>query len=115
MEFNRRVAFADSIFGIEGLRGSLSDRGRVFVLLGKPAQVYSEPIPYRFGMYQGLNGTYERWVFFREQLPTPLPVHEIDFKFVDQPGYGDHAMLREPMPLQALAGAQTAAPKIVKR
>jgi GWxTD domain-containing protein len=35
--FERRVAFADAKFAVaEGTRGSLTDRGRVFVLLGPP-------------------------------------------------------------------------------
>ena len=111
-EFYRRVAFADSIFGDDVVRGALTDRGRVFVLLGRPSRVYVEPIRYRYGRYDGLNGTSERWVFFREQLPVAPPVREVDFVFIDQPGYGDHALVREPMPLQALAAAQTAPQKI---
>ena len=35
-EFLRRVAFADQAFVTEKTRGSLTDRGRVFVLLGPP-------------------------------------------------------------------------------
>lgn len=35
-EFDKRVAFADSRFGQDEVRGSLTDRGRVFILLGPP-------------------------------------------------------------------------------
>ena len=38
-EFERRVAFADRKFGEGETRGSLTDRGMVFVLLGPPLQV----------------------------------------------------------------------------
>ena len=38
-EFLRRVAFADEIFPERDLRGSLTDRGRSFVLLGAPKLV----------------------------------------------------------------------------
>lgn len=38
-EFLRRVAFADQTFVTETMRGSLTDRGRVFVLLGAPKLV----------------------------------------------------------------------------
>lgn len=38
-DFLRRVAFADHMFATEKLRGSLTDRGRVFVLLGAPKVV----------------------------------------------------------------------------
>lgn len=38
-DFLRRVAFADHVFVTERTRGSLTDRGRVFVLLGPPRVV----------------------------------------------------------------------------
>ena len=38
-DFLRRIAFADHMFVTEKLRGSLTDRGRVFVLLGAPRVV----------------------------------------------------------------------------
>lgn len=43
--FDRRVAFADAHFvDAEGTRGSMSDRGMVFVLLGPPTYVGRKPI-----------------------------------------------------------------------
>jgi GWxTD domain-containing protein len=43
--FERRVAFADAHFvQAEGTRGSMTDRGRVFVLLGPPSYVGRRPI-----------------------------------------------------------------------
>jgi GWxTD domain-containing protein len=43
--FERRVAFADASFAVaEGTRGSLTDRGMVFVLLGPPSYVGRKPI-----------------------------------------------------------------------
>src|SRR5262249_29986768 len=43
--FERRVAFADATFmAPEGTRGSLTDRGMVFVLLGPPSYVGRKPI-----------------------------------------------------------------------
>jgi GWxTD domain-containing protein len=38
-EFLRRIAFADQAFVTESTRGALTDRGRVFVLLGPPSIV----------------------------------------------------------------------------
>lgn len=43
-EFERRVAFADSRFAQEETRGSLTDRGMVFVLLGPPTWVGRKPL-----------------------------------------------------------------------
>jgi GWxTD domain-containing protein len=43
--FERRVAFADAHFVVaEGKRGSMTDRGMVFVLLGPPSYVGRKPI-----------------------------------------------------------------------
>ena len=43
-EFEKRVAFADSHFAEDETRGSLTDRGMVFVLLGPPTYVGRKPI-----------------------------------------------------------------------
>jgi GWxTD domain-containing protein len=44
IEFERRVAFADVRFSQDETRGSLTDRGMVFVLLGPPTWVGRKPI-----------------------------------------------------------------------
>jgi GWxTD domain-containing protein len=44
IEFERRVAFADARFSQDETRGSLTDRGMVFVLLGPPTWVGRKPI-----------------------------------------------------------------------
>ncbi len=43
-EFDKRVAFADSLFTQEEVRGALTDRGMVFILLGPPTWVGRKPI-----------------------------------------------------------------------
>ena len=45
--FLRRVAFADRVFANEKMRGSLTDRGRVFVVLGPPRVVRQKPLSQR--------------------------------------------------------------------
>ncbi len=44
IEFERRVAFADSRFSQDETRGGLTDRGMVFILLGPPTWVGRKPI-----------------------------------------------------------------------
>jgi GWxTD domain-containing protein len=44
LEFERRVAYADSHFSQDEIRGSLTDRGMVFVLLGPPTWVGRRPL-----------------------------------------------------------------------
>lgn len=48
-DFLRRVAFADQAFVTERTRGSMTDRGRVFVLLGPPRLVRMAPLSARDG------------------------------------------------------------------
>jgi GWxTD domain-containing protein len=43
-EFAKRVAFADSRFTQDETRGSLTDRGKVFILLGPPTYVGIKPL-----------------------------------------------------------------------
>src|SRR5262249_43947279 len=43
-EFARRVAFADAHFTQDEVRGSLTDRGMVFILLGPPTYSGSRPL-----------------------------------------------------------------------
>lgn len=43
-EFERRVAFADAYFSQDEVRGSLTDRGMVFILVGPPTYIGRKPI-----------------------------------------------------------------------
>ncbi|MGH9456620.1 MAG: GWxTD domain-containing protein [Thermoanaerobaculia bacterium] len=74
--FGGRVAFADRTFGGEnGERGSLTDRGRVLILLGKPREVMYERID--------ANSEAEIWGYRREQLPVRIRDHAAMFRFID--------------------------------
>jgi GWxTD domain-containing protein len=109
----RRVAFADDVFfsPIE-LRGSLSDRGRVFVLLGPPARVYRSGLKrYETTIVHQrartpLTGTLERWVYMNWQLPQGIAPKEVEFRFITQPGYGEGVMQKDFWALKALAEAR---------
>jgi GWxTD domain-containing protein len=92
IELLHRVAFADMAF-IEAAddRGSLTDRGRVFVLLGPPSRVSIRPLtrneaptaPHRT---IDVGNAMEQWTYFREQLPKALPHNEVVFKFISDGG-----------------------------
>ena len=114
-EVERRIRFADENFVSESTRGSLSDRGRVFVLLGKPARLTSQPLTRQVGGFATSsarnanpvgNGTYERWVYFKQQLPPTLKNNEIEFRFIDSPGYGSYVLQRDFYTIKAMAEAQ---------
>ena len=99
--FDRRVAFADSYFRLdEGLRGSLTDPGMVFVVLGPPYRTGRKPILANdennisdgssvpgfmymsatnsvhiagFTLTDASSGFREIWYYRRETLPRPSP------------------------------------------
>jgi GWxTD domain-containing protein len=48
-EFLRRAAFADQLWTTEQTRGSMTDRGRVFVLFGPPRVIRQKPLSEREG------------------------------------------------------------------
>ena len=113
-EVVRRVVLADRAFRTAAdEEGSLSDRGRVYVLLGPPARVHRQPIQ-RFETTfviaprtrtTPLAGTLERWVYFRPQLPG-VAAQQVEFRFITQPGYGEYVMQRDFWPLKAMAEAR---------
>lgn len=78
--FERRVDAADTLYAEGGIRGSLTDRGRAFILMGSPAhvRVSSEPTlawtekagaPRRTATR---NVSIETWGFRLEDLPAGL-------------------------------------------
>jgi GWxTD domain-containing protein len=108
--FDRRVAFADRTFAAEGLRGSLTDRGRIFVLLGAPSMVQRRPLMNRDNVqvtHEMVNGTMELWVYSREQLPIDIPKRAVQYRFVTQKEFGEGILQRaeEAYATQVLAAA----------
>jgi GWxTD domain-containing protein len=114
-ELARRVRFAEQIFPSGDHRGALTDRGRVFVLLGPPARVYRQALQrgqttyvYR-SVRRPLDGQIERWIYFRPQLPGSVPAQQVEFRFITQPGYGEGVMEKDFFALKALEEARKAA------
>lgn len=108
--FNRRLAFSETAFPATDGSATVSDRGRVFVLLGAPAFIRRLPITNRdrIVIYENavINGTIEHWVYTREQLPMKLAKETVQYRFVTQRGIGDGVLQREDVyAMQALAVA----------
>lgn len=107
-----RIAFADYYFGSGDVRGSLTDRGKIFLLLGKPGAVENR----RFrpsdgelslqGEYDYGEATLEVWKYPRQLLPVSVPTAGVTYLFVTHKRLGDH-MLHDlgGMALRALLGA----------
>lgn len=128
-EFERRVLFADGAFRQGELRGSLTDRGMVFVLIGAPFNVNRRPITatedgsdVRNNSLTGSLDTIgklkdtsemdtsrnlmETWHYRRESLPSAAPYKEVVFHFITRKGYGENVMQREPVALTTLEFAR---------
>ncbi len=110
--FEHRVHFADAAFASATERGSLTDRGRVFSVLGEPARVRRRAITSRDNILSMntaaigiIDGTIEYWIYTREQFRMPIPQKSITFRFVSHPGVGDNIMQRDGMAMNALGMA----------
>ena len=137
-DFDRRVAFADAYFRVdEQLRGSLTDPGMVFVLLGPPNRTGRKPImtdeetnisdgnsvPGQWFManrnsvhFDGTtvtdasSGFREIWYYRRDTLPKAVSANELDVTFVTKVGRGQFVLQRAPAILNALVAARSSAP-----
>lgn len=99
---SRRIAFADASFTTGRDRGALTDRGRVFVLLGRPAFVRRRPINrddrvsvIGTEVNTQVNGTMEHWSYTREQLPVAYSKETVTYRFVTQTGVGDNTLQKD--------------------
>ena len=136
--FDRRVAFADSYFRLdEQQRGSVTDPGMVFVLLGPPTRTGRKPIlgdeennisdgssvPGYWHMEtrnsvhidgwtntDASSGFREIWYYRRDTLPREVSAIEVDATFVTKVGLGRFVLQRDPAILSALAAARSGVP-----
>ena len=121
--FEARAAFADYYFADGyGARGSLSDRGKVFVLLGKPGAVESRgfhPSDGRLTLSE--NAEYgdvslEIWRYPRTALPVAIPTSGVTYMFVTHRRIGDHVLKGlEGMSLRALLAAADSPLKVASQ
>lgn len=97
-EFEKRAAFADYYFGSLDVRGSLSDRGKVFVLLGRPGAVEARgflPSDGRLSLADNLDYgdvALEIWRYPRTALPVEVPTAGVTYLFVTHRRIGDHLL-----------------------
>ncbi len=140
-DFDRRVAFADAYFRLdEHQRGSLTDPGMVFVLLGPPNRTGRKPImpneensisdgnsvPGQWFManrnsvhFDGTtvtdasSGFREIWYYRRETLPKAVSANELNVTFVTKIGRGQFVLQRDAPILNALVAARSGAPGTV--
>lgn len=135
VEFYRRVQYADANFSTEATRGSLTDRGRVLLVLGPPS--YAARSPIRSGQDEmtvlratdtnvvatangpvtvqvanpkaaapgGVAGEMEAWYYRGDRVPRGVSFRELRYEFVTQRAYGTGVLQKEPRELLALRQA----------
>lgn len=127
-EFERRASFADEHFSEGQIRGSLTDRGMVFILLGPPSAVVRRPIaaaedgpamlpmagganppprtPLGFSVSDQPSNWREVWRYNRDLLPAQVPYQQVDFAFQTRIDYGKNVLQREAAVLRTLDEAR---------
>lgn len=132
LEFYRRVAFADRYLTQEEKRGSDTDRGMVFILLGPPSYAGRKPIDVKTSGFESetssinvsetgsvplsasMQATSSRsewmevWHYRMDLLPKGLPSRELDAFFVTKKGYGENVLQRDQEVLAALEASRRA-------
>jgi len=134
-ELDRRIAFADAYLQLDDkTRGSLTDPGMVFVLLGPPTRIGRKPVTaaedrsisdgasqdekWWMGARNSIHidgaqltdpsGSFrEVWKYHREALPKGVSITELSVVFVTKKGYGRSVLQRDPAVLGTLEAART--------
>ena len=102
-EYYERIAYANEHFA-SGIPGWKTDRGRIYIMYGKPDEKESHPAggPYEREPYEGGGQTttypFERW-FYRY---LPGVGSGIEIEFVDPTGSGEYRIARNPDEKDAL-------------
>jgi GWxTD domain-containing protein len=78
-DYLRRVQLADERYSQYTKKGWRTDRGRVFILYGKPDEVERHPS-------EGVTKPYEVWYFYQIE-------NGVQFVFVDRNGFGDYELV----------------------
>ena len=100
VDFDLRVAAADRQFGTDRVKGSMSDRGRTLIVLGRPfgvsSHVSDNTVPFAGANVADQHGGTEVWTYRRNQLPESVRTEEVYVIFVESSvGAKDFVLARE--------------------
>ena len=102
-EYYERIAYANERFA-SGIPGWKTDRGRIYIMYGKPDEIESHPAggPYERPSWEGggSTSTYPFEIWFYRYLPGVGSGIEIEF--VDPTGTGEYRIARNPSEKDAL-------------
>jgi GWxTD domain-containing protein len=89
LEYYRRIALANKFFGVGGIPGWRTDRGRFYILLGPPKEIERDlsPSTSALTMSQGPKETWQYW-----DLPNPSLPYNLEITFVDKFGTGNYVL-----------------------
>jgi len=89
LEYYKRIALSNKLFGQAGFEGWRTERGRIFILLGPPHEVRRDLNPTRSSMttFQGPSETWDYWNLQNPRLP-----YNMEFVFVDKLGTGNYSL-----------------------
>jgi len=89
LEYYRRIALANKFFGVGGIPGWRTDRGRFYILLGPPKEIERDlsPSTSALTMSQGPKETWQYW-----DLPNPGLPYNLEIAFVDKFGTGNYVL-----------------------
>ena len=111
-EFEARSAYADREFaetrGKEKVRGAMTDRGKVLILLGVPTKASKtdtsdfDQVDDEGGLGEYYKEAREGWRYERDRLPAKLGVNKLMVWFETEAGYGVSVLSRDGKVLTAL-------------
>lgn len=121
-DFEARVRFADENFGYGDRRGSLSDRGRVLILMGRPSgrdlrepmQAQDRNLPATSDQETAV-GRIDVWVYDADELSKRFKIRgprAVFFFYEDRPGSNNFVLDRENRQSMSAVGALSRAPEI---
>jgi GWxTD domain-containing protein len=88
-EYYRRVALANKFFGVGGVPGWKTDRGRLFILLGPPKEIERD-LTSSGSVLTISQGPRETWQYWG--LPNPNLPYNLAITFIDKFGTGNYML-----------------------
>jgi GWxTD domain-containing protein len=89
LDYYRRIALANTFLGVAGMDGWRTDRGKILILLGPPAEVQRDFSP-AGAIATIISGPRETWNYWG--LSDPGLPYNLEFTFIDRTGTGHYVL-----------------------
>lgn len=89
IDYYNRIALANKFFGGSGVKGWRTDRGKIYILLGRPNEIQRDmsPTESTFSTFHGPKEVWNYWGLSNPNLP-----YNMEFVFVDKLGLGNYVL-----------------------